>query len=144
MLLPVTFIAHQDKPQGTRVISVATTTAILKMMRAVVSTERTGSRAQMKYYSSAGKTGSSKKFIKGGYSEEDYVALFAGFAPYNNPQIVVVVMVDTPTTNGYSGGLVAAPVFAKIAEGSLRLMNVVPDQINPSEGQIVLAGGGDK
>ena len=142
--LPVTFIAHQDPPPGTRVISAATTTAIVNMMRGVVSAEGTGSRAQMKSYSSAGKTGTSKKFIKGGYSEEDYVALFAGFAPYNNPQIVVVVMVDTPTSNGYSGGMVAAPAFAKIAEGSLRLMNILPDQINTSEGQIVLAAGGSQ
>ena len=114
------------------------------MMRGVVSAEGTGSRAEMKSYSSAGKTGTSKKFIKGGYSEEDYVALFAGFAPYTNPQIVVVVMVDTPTSNGYSGGMVAAPAFAKIAEGSLRLMNILPDQINTSEGQIVLAAGGSQ
>lgn len=144
MLLPVTFIAGQDQPRGVRVISKPTAKLITEMMRVVVSTEGTGPRAKMKSYSSAGKTGTSKKFIKGGYSDQDYVALFAGFAPFNNPQIVVVVMLDTPTINGYSGGLVAAPVFAKVAEGALRLMNVVPDQINSTEGQIVFAVGGNK
>jgi len=98
----------------------------------------------MKAYSSAGKTGTSKKSIQGGYSDTDYVALFAGLAPFKQPKIVVVVMIDTPTQNGYAGGQVAAPVFANIAEGTLRLMNVVPDQVNSNEGQMALAVGGVK
>jgi cell division protein FtsI (penicillin-binding protein 3) len=125
-------------------MSSQTAQAVLHMMQSVVSAGGTGSRARMKAYSSAGKTGTSKKSIKGGYSDTNYVALFAGLAPFKQPKIVVVVMVDTPTRNGYSGGQVAAPVFANIAEGALRLMNIVPDQINANEGQMVLAEGGLK
>lgn len=144
ILYPVSFIAQQESPQGVRVMSSQTAQAVLHMMQSVVSAGGTGSRARMKAYSSAGKTGTSKKSIEGGYSDTNYVALFAGLAPFKQPKIVVVVMVDTPTRNGYSGGQVAAPVFANIAEGALRLMNIVPDQINADEGQMVLAEGGIK
>jgi len=144
ILYPVSFIAQSEKPSGIRVMSTDTAQAVLHMMQAVVSAGGTGSRARMKAYSSAGKTGTSKKSIQGGYSETDYVALFAGLAPFEQPKIVVVVMIDTPTQNGYAGGQVAAPVFANIAEGALRLMNVIPDQINSNEGQMALAVGGIK
>jgi len=142
VLYPVSFIVQQEKPLGIRVMSAETAQAVLHMMQAVISAGGTGHRARMKAYSSAGKTGTSKKSIQGGYSDTDYVALFAGLAPFKQPKIVVVVMIDTPTQNGYAGGQVAAPVFANIAEGTLRLMNVVPDQINSNEGQMALAVGG--
>jgi cell division protein FtsI (penicillin-binding protein 3) len=144
VLYPVSFIVQQEKPLGIRVMSAETAQAVLHMMQAVISAGGTGHRARMKAYSSAGKTGTSKKSIQGGYSDTDYVALFAGLAPFKQPKIVVVVMIDTPTQNGYAGGQVAAPVFANIAEGTLRLMNVVPDQINSNEGQMALAVGGVK
>jgi cell division protein FtsI (penicillin-binding protein 3) len=53
--------------------------------------------------------------------------VFAGVAPVENPELVMVVMVDNPKGQEYYGGEVAAPVFSRIAAGALRLLNVAPD-----------------
>ncbi len=63
--------------------------------------------------------------MAGGYGE-DYVALFAGVAPVNNPRLAIVVVVNEPKGDRYYGGDVAAPVFAKVMSGSLQMLNVEP------------------
>jgi hypothetical protein len=83
-------------------------------------------------YHVAGKTGTSRKFSgTGGYSKQ-YVALFAGVVPVENPRFSMVVVIDEPDASagfGYGGGAVAAPVFKSVMEGTLRLMDVPPDDI---------------
>ena len=59
------------------------------------------------------------------------MAVFAGFAPVSDPDIVMVVTVDDPRSVEYYGGLVAAPVFSKVMEGALRFRNIAPDQVLP-------------
>jgi cell division protein FtsI (penicillin-binding protein 3) len=76
----------------------------------------------------AGKTGTSRKAVAGGYSD-DHAAIFAGFAPASQPRLVVVVMIDEPQGADYYGGDIAAPVFANIVSGALRVLAVPPDAL---------------
>ena len=63
----------------------------------------------------------------GGYQDK-YVALFAGIAPIEDPKIVTVVIINEPKGEDHGGGSVAAPVFSKVTEGALRLLNIPPSQ----------------
>jgi len=65
--------------------------------------------------------------VRGGYAARAYQSVFAGIAPAGDPRFVMVVMVDEPGGKDYYGGKVAAPVFARVVEGALRLYNVPPD-----------------
>ena len=139
ILLPTSFIANDDPSSGYRVMSAKTATQIRKMLGQVVSVQGTGHRAMMKSYSAAGKTGTSRKAKNGEYFEDKHVALFAGMAPESQPRIVVVVVVDQPSKGAYYGGEVAAPLFAKITEGTLRLLNVPPENVDPSKRGLLFA-----
>ena len=75
----------------------------------------------------AGKTGTAHKQEKGGYAAHKYVSSFVGFAPASDPRLVIAVMIDEPGAGQHYGGAVAAPVFAQIMQGALRLMNVPQD-----------------
>lgn len=130
VLLPTSFIADDKQRSGFRVMKAKTAKQIRTMLQQVVSLQGTGHRAMMESYSAAGKTGTSRKSEKGEYSEDKHVALFAGIAPVAQPRIVVVVVIDQPSKGAYYGGEVAAPLFAKIAEGTLRLLNVPPEHVD--------------
>ena len=97
-----------------------------EMLKTVVQPGGTAYRARLESYTFAGKTGTAHKVDSTGYAENKYVAIFAGMAPADNPEIVSVVVINEPTKGSYYGGDVAAPVFAKVADGSLRLLNVPP------------------
>ncbi|HUH90800.1 MAG TPA: penicillin-binding transpeptidase domain-containing protein, partial [Lysobacter sp.] len=105
---------------------------VLHAMQTVTETGGTATRAAILGYHVAGKTGTSRKFSStGGYSKQ-YVALFAGVVPVENPRFSMVVVIDEPDASagfGYGGGAVAAPVFKNVMEGTLRLMDVPPDDI---------------
>ena len=94
----------------------------------------------MEGYSSGGKTGTAQKVDKGGYAQGRYVASFVGFAPLEEPEIVVLVTIDEPQKSHY-GGVVAAPAFKKIAEGTLHYLNIPPgggkDRLRVSAGREV-------
>jgi len=110
------------------VMQANTAQQILKMLEKVVKSEGTGSLAQIPGYSVAGKTGTVRKHIAGKYSDKDYIALFAGIVPAKAPRLVMVVMIDRPRGKSYYGGRIAAPVFATVMTGVLRLLNIPPDQ----------------
>jgi len=110
---------------------------IRNILKAVVSEHATGHRAQIDGYSVAGKTGTARKNEHGQYVDK-YVATFAGFAPANNPRLVVVVSVNDPAGDEFGGGQVAAPVFAEIMQTALRIMNVAPDRL-PEEKSAAVA-----
>ncbi len=136
---PVTLVKRERQPEGTRVLSTETARAVRAMMETVVSEVGTARRAAVQGYRVAGKTGTAKKANgKRGYAGGRYQSVFAGMAPAGNPRMVMVVMVDEPRGTSYYGGIVAAPVFAKVMEGALRLFNVPPDNPEPS---MLLAGG---
>lgn len=115
----------QDK-KPEQVVSARVAGQMNEMLKAVVQPGGTAYRSRLESYSFSGKTGTAHKVDSTGYAENKYVAIFAGMAPADNPEIVAVVVINEPTIGGYYGGEVAAPVFAKVADQSLRLMNVPP------------------
>ncbi|MDY6890947.1 MAG: penicillin-binding transpeptidase domain-containing protein [Pseudomonadota bacterium] len=127
ILRPVSLLKRTQIPAGTRVLPPGVGPQLLAMLETVISPEGTGSRAAVEGYRVGGKTGTVHKASGGGYAEDRYVAVFAGIAPLTNPRLVIAVMVDNPKGQEYFGGLVAAPVFSRIAAGALRLLNVPPD-----------------
>ncbi|MES9855839.1 MAG: penicillin-binding transpeptidase domain-containing protein [Sedimenticola sp.] len=137
---PLSLLKRSEPAEEKRVMSAATAKSVRKMMEAVVSVKGTAPRAAVAGYRVAGKTGTVKKSIAGGYSDDRYTAVFAGMAPASDPRLVMVVMIDEPGAGKYYGGLVAAPVFAKVMAGSLRLLNVAPDA--PDERDLRVAGLG--
>lgn len=100
---------------------------VLAMMETVVSPEGSGLRAAVPNFRVAGKTGTSRQSVAGGY-ERRYISLFAGVAPASAPRLVGVVVVHDPQ-GMYYGGIVAAPVFSKVMDGALRLLDVPPDNV---------------
>lgn len=139
ILKPVSFVVTEQPNKGHRVMSVNTARSVRHMLKAVVAKQGTGSLANMQSYSAAGKTGTSKKFQQGEYLQKAYISLFAGMAPADQPEVVVVVVIDQPTAGGYYGGLVAAPLFSKVAEGTLRLMSIPPDRIKHMNNTLLIA-----
>ena len=85
----------------------------------------TGTRGAIEGYRVGGKTGSAQKPAAGGYSETDYMATFVGFLPVENPEISIIVTLDEPQPL-HTGGIVAAPVFAEIAEQAVRYLDIPP------------------
>jgi cell division protein FtsI (penicillin-binding protein 3) len=75
----------------------------------------------------AGKTGTAHKQENGAYAADKYLASFVGLAPASAPRLVVAVMIDEPSAGQYYGGAVAAPVFAQIMQGALRVLGVPHD-----------------
>jgi cell division protein FtsI (penicillin-binding protein 3) len=131
--LPVTLRLAETVAPGDRVISAKTARQLQSMLELAVSDVGTGKAAQVADYRVAGKTGTVRKLTASGYSEEKYVAWFAGFAPASSPRLVMVVAVDEPTRGGYFGGEVAAPVFGRVMTGALRLLDVPPDAPRQSQ-----------
>ncbi|HHJ80307.1 MAG TPA: penicillin-binding protein 2, partial [Candidatus Tenderia electrophaga] len=127
LLKPISFLKLDQAPEGDRVLSTAVASQVRKMLESVVSDEGTGKQAKVDGYRIAGKTGTVHKSGRGGYSEDRYVAVFAGIAPASKPRLAMVIVVHDPKLGDYHGGQVAAPVFAKVMNGALRLMNVAPD-----------------
>ncbi|MBW3580255.1 MAG: penicillin-binding protein 2 [Actinobacteria bacterium] len=110
---------------GERVISEATAGAMKDMLAQAV-VDGTGTRAQVEGYRVAGKTGTARKPSTEvrGYEPGAYMGVFAGFVPVEDPQLSIIVVLDEP--HPYYGGVVAAPVFADIAEYGLRLLRIPP------------------
>jgi cell division protein FtsI (penicillin-binding protein 3) len=117
-----------DRPvEGVPVMSRATSRSLRKMLESVVGPDGTAQRAQVAGYRVGGKTGTVRKSITGGYSEDRYKAVFAGIAPLSRPRLVVVVVIDEPGGKEYYGGQVAAPVYAEIMARSMRVLGIPPD-----------------
>jgi len=122
-----------------RVLSSFTAAEMRSMMQKVV-LEGTGRKANLEGYSSAGKTGTGQKVdpATGAYSKTKYVASFAGFAPLNNPQIVVAVILDS-AVGLHQGGQVSAPVFRRIAQQVLEYLHVPHDLPLAPQRQLLMA-----
>ncbi len=133
LIKPVSFLADAKPVTGERIMSAQTARDIRKMMQRVVSAEGTGKLAQVPNYSVAGKTGTVHKFIAGGYADERYLSIFSGMAPADEPQVVMVVMIDEPRNGEHFGGAVAAPVFSTVMAGAMRLLDIAPDRINAEQ-----------
>jgi cell division protein FtsI (penicillin-binding protein 3) len=129
---PVSLLRLDGPPaEQKRILSAETCRRVRAMLELVVSRKGTGSRASVPNYRIAGKTGTARKIIGGRYASRRYRALFAGMAPASRPRLVMVVVVDDPRGRHYYGGRVAAPVFSKVMNGALRLLNIAPDAVAP-------------
>lgn len=116
---------HEFEPKVVRqVISKETSALTREILESVVS-EGTGKSAYVAGYRIGGKTGTAQKAGVGGYSGK-YVASFVGFAPANDPKVVVLVVIDEPGGFSYFGGQIASPVVKSIISDTLRYLDVKP------------------
>ncbi len=120
-------VVFANSVQSTPVVSARTAVMMKKMLEGVV-LEGTGRRARLDGYTAAGKTGTAQKTdpATGRYYANKYVASFAGFTPLNNPELAIIVVLDSPV-GLHQGGQVAAPAWKEIAEQTLRYLNVPPE-----------------
>src|SRR5271169_322960 len=125
--------------EGQRVISSFTAAEMRSMMQKVV-LEGTGRKAILEGYTSAGKTGTAQKVdpATGAYSKTKYIGSFAGFAPLNNPQIVVAVILDS-AVGLHQGGQVSAPVFRRVTQQVLEYLHTPHDLPLAPNHQLLLA-----
>jgi cell division protein FtsI (penicillin-binding protein 3) len=126
---PITFRRVQGPVPGQRVLPEPVARDLVGLLEEAVKPAGTGVKAAVPGYRVAGKTGTAWKATAGGYSTDRYLAVFAGVVPASRPRLAVVVMVDEPGGALYYGGDVAAPVFAEVVAGALRLMSVAPDDL---------------
>ena len=126
----------ETQPEVRRqVVSAETAAKVASYMSKVVK-NGTGKNAYVPGYRVAGKTGTSEKTDR---TDDAYIASFAGFAPYDDPDISVVVIIDDPQGDNYSGGIIAAPVAGEIFEKVLKYRGVTPvyddDEISAMTGE---------
>lgn len=128
-------ITYASSPEVIRqVISMNTSRQMREILAQVVTHPHgTGKSAKIPWYTTAGKTGTAEKVdpLLKAYSPTKRIASFMGFAPVQDPYLVVIVVIDEPGNKPYYGGLWAGPVFANIVERSLRYLNVAPDKDAP-------------
>ncbi len=130
-------IIRERQPKVVRqVVKPEIAARVARMMEMVTAEEGgTGSKARVPGYRVAGKTGTAQKVdpVTRGYSADKRVASFVGFVPAEAPRLVVLVMIDEPRGQVY-GGLVAAPVFARISTQALQYLKIPPNQpLSPGE-----------
>lgn len=123
---PLSVLKRQQQAIGQRVMTAQTARSVRAMLERVTQDGGTAPLARIMGYRVAGKTGTARKVVGKSYADK-YIASFVGLAPASNPRLVVAVMIDEPSGREYYGGLVAAPVFAKVMANALRLMAVPPD-----------------
>ena len=119
------------KPTAVRTAIKKSTAATLTTIMEQVVERGTATRAKIPGYTIAGKTGTADKLINGRYSNSQQNVSFVGFVPSRNPALAIIVMIDSPRAGGDTGGVVAAPIFQRIAADALRHLGV-PLSVNPS------------
>ncbi|MBL1376759.1 penicillin-binding transpeptidase domain-containing protein [Zobellella iuensis] len=132
---PLTIVKRSQPPVGEQVIPRRHADDVLHMLESVIGPGGTARQAAIPGYRVAGKTGTSRKAIAGGYGS-DYVGVFAGMAPVSNPRLAMVVVINEPQGDQYYGGQVAAPVFAEVMSGALQLLNIRPDAATQEQFQL--------
>jgi cell division protein FtsI (penicillin-binding protein 3) len=132
---PISFERVSGPVPGEQVLDPKVARALVQLMEQVVEKGGTATRASLIGYRVSGKTGTAFKSIAGGYSTDRIMAVFAGLVPASHPKLATVVVIDEPSRDLHEvgtlaqGGTVAAPVFASVMSGALRLMDVPPDDL---------------
>ncbi len=133
-MVPISLVLPTDgkpaaPPAAQQLVTPQTAKAVRKMLAMVTQPGGTALKAQVPGYSVAGKTGTSRKWLKHEkrYAHDRHRGWFVGMAPADKPRIVVAVMIDEPRAGKYFGGDVAAPVFSQVVQQTLRSMAVPPD-----------------
>jgi cell division protein FtsI (penicillin-binding protein 3) len=119
--------AESEPAAPERVLTPVIASTLTEMLERVVRDDGTAGRAAIPGYRVAGKTGTARKVGADGYDDARHLAWMVGFAPVTAPRIAAVVLVNEPQVERTGGGAVAAPVFARVVSGALRLLNVAPD-----------------
>lgn len=128
-------ITRVDPPvAGERVFPEMLVRTVVHMMESVALPGGGGTKAAIKGYRIAIKTGTAKKVGPDGNYINKYIAYTAGVAPASNPRFALVVVINDPQGGKYYGGAVSAPVFGAIMGGVLRTMNIEPDAL-PQPGE---------
>ncbi len=125
----ITFLHGAEATEEHRIMPARIAQQVRNMLEQAVGPDGTAPLARIPGFRVAGKTGTVRKSVAGGYSDNQYLSVFAGMAPASDPRLVMVVMVDRPANGKYYGGQVAAPVFARVMAGALRLLAVTPDNV---------------
>tara|TARA_B100001175_G_scaffold134469_1_gene114298 strand:+ start:2927 stop:4546 length:1620 start_codon:yes stop_codon:yes gene_type:complete len=121
-------IFKDQEVRSQKIISSYSALQILDALKMVVK-DGTGKAANVKGFSVGGKTGTAHQTKKGsGYAENLYIASFVGITPISDKSLTIFVSIENPGLNSYTGGAVAAPVFAKIAESSLNHLGYFEDE----------------
>lgn len=142
VIQPVSLLALEGEVEkGERVVSPQIAREVLGVLHAVTGEYGTAKKARVPGYPVGGKTGTVHKVGPAGYIDDQYVALFAGIAPVDNPRVVTVVVINGPQGEAYGGGAVAAPVFSAVTRGALRLLNVPPTEIEAVASAPAAVGG---
>lgn len=128
-----------ERPAPQRVVSPETAATMRRMLEGVI-LAGTGNLALLDGYTAGGKTGTAQKIdpATGRYSQSEYIASFAGFAPINEPAVTVLVTLDSPVGD-FHGGDVSAPVFRRVTQQVLAYLNVPPDVPLPVQQQLARA-----
>lgn len=130
-IIPVRLTRDPSPAQGERVLSSETAEQVRAMLEMVTQKGGTATGAAVPGYRVAGKTGTARKIREGGGYGRSYIASFVGFAPASAPRYVLAVMIDEPQAGPIYGGVVAAPVFARVMGEALRMHGVPRDQAIP-------------
>lgn len=129
-LMPqLSFVVDSAPIPPQRTVSMHTAKSVRHLMEGVTIEGGTGTRAAVNGYRVAGKTGTVRKPIPGGYDPKRHQGVFIGMLPAENPRLVGLVMIDEPQTGGYYGGVTAAPVFAHVMQAAARLLQIPPDDL---------------
>jgi cell division protein FtsI (penicillin-binding protein 3) len=138
-LVPLTLERRDAPVAGTQVLSADSAREVRAMLELAVQPGGTAPQARIMGWRVAGKTGTAHKLEEGVYAADKYVSSFVGFAPASQPRVVIGVMIDEPRNGDYYGGTVAAPVFAQVMQGALRLLGVPNDAplLRPGEAESV-------
>lgn len=128
--VPMTLLRLDKPPVGQRVMDAKLANELLHVLQAVLEKGGTGVPARVPGYQVAGKTGTARMIGADGYEKHHHMSSFVGIAPVSQPRLVVVVVIQDPQGKKYFGGDVSGPVFEKIMEDSLRILNIPPDSIS--------------
>ena len=132
---PISFERVSGPVPGEQVLDPVVARELIQLMDQVTEKGATATRASLIGYRVSGKTGTAFKSMAGGYSTDKIMAVLAGLVPASHPKLATVVVIDEPSRDAHEvgvlaqGGTVAAPVFASVMSGALRLMDIPPDDL---------------
>ncbi|TAK78479.1 MAG: penicillin-binding protein 2 [Gammaproteobacteria bacterium] len=129
MKVPLSILRLDHPPVGERVMDAKTVQQMLLLLEAVTFKGGTAHAASVPGYRVAGKTGTAWLMGAKGYQKNRFNSSFVGIAPVSDPRLIIVVVLHDPQGKQHQGGEISAPVFERIMEGSLRILNVPPDGV---------------
>lgn len=129
MKLPLSLLKLDKPPAGERVLSPKVAKQMLTLLESVFEKGGTAASISVPGYHVAAKTGTAKMVGEGGYQKHRYTTSFVGIAPVTQPRVVVLVVIHDPRGKNYLAGAVSGPVFQRIMEGTLRILDVPPDAV---------------